>query len=339
MLRASLKYRVRACGGPHPRRFSRPIWGSSSPPSCSVSWSACSVTSSSSRTLILTGILVIGLTSAYFSFVLQPSGERREHQRCATARRLWRAAARRSAERRQGGRAVRVVAGRRPAVAANPRFWRECAGACVGPPDPASEPRDPAPANHSLSARAALRCRDTPRPGRRRARLRGIVSCSPGRRATVATGLRRGLGEWLGGSRHLAAGAWARRREAAESPPYPRLRFVGACSVSAGGRSASSRTGRLGGGSYTAPGVAVWSSHAGGSSQPTRLRRGGRSEASCLRWAISRHRPWRSHLAPGGTIRRRPAPPFRPEPRGRRRVLRRQAAARARGRRRIREPA
>ena len=27
-----------------------------------------------SRTLILTGILVIGLTSAYFSFVLQPSG-------------------------------------------------------------------------------------------------------------------------------------------------------------------------------------------------------------------------------------------------------------------------
>lgn len=28
-----------------------------------------------SRTLILTGILVIGLTSAYFSFVLQPSGK------------------------------------------------------------------------------------------------------------------------------------------------------------------------------------------------------------------------------------------------------------------------
>ncbi len=27
-----------------------------------------------SRTLILTGILVIGLVSAYFSFVLQPSG-------------------------------------------------------------------------------------------------------------------------------------------------------------------------------------------------------------------------------------------------------------------------
>ncbi len=28
-----------------------------------------------SRTLILTGILVIGVTSAYFSFVLQPSGK------------------------------------------------------------------------------------------------------------------------------------------------------------------------------------------------------------------------------------------------------------------------
>jgi hypothetical protein len=28
-----------------------------------------------SRTLIVTGILVIGLTSAYFSFVLQPSGK------------------------------------------------------------------------------------------------------------------------------------------------------------------------------------------------------------------------------------------------------------------------
>ena len=27
-----------------------------------------------SRTLIITGILVIGLVSAYFSFVLQPSG-------------------------------------------------------------------------------------------------------------------------------------------------------------------------------------------------------------------------------------------------------------------------
>jgi hypothetical protein len=27
-----------------------------------------------SRTLILTGILIIGLVSAYFSFVLQPSG-------------------------------------------------------------------------------------------------------------------------------------------------------------------------------------------------------------------------------------------------------------------------
>jgi hypothetical protein len=28
-----------------------------------------------SRTLIITGILVIGLVSAYFSFVLQPSGK------------------------------------------------------------------------------------------------------------------------------------------------------------------------------------------------------------------------------------------------------------------------
>ncbi len=28
-----------------------------------------------SRTLILTGILVIGIVSAYFSFVLQPSGK------------------------------------------------------------------------------------------------------------------------------------------------------------------------------------------------------------------------------------------------------------------------
>ena len=55
-------------------RFSRPIWGSSS--AALVFGLVVGVFGHiiHSRTLILTGILVIGLTSAYFSFVLQPSG-------------------------------------------------------------------------------------------------------------------------------------------------------------------------------------------------------------------------------------------------------------------------